>query len=348
MDKWRSRVVIACEAILQCETYVVKEGSIRIVPLGGQESNNKVRLAEVTLSKQSYADIQSAFLRSFELCELFLDWVAIKSYGVAGTENWVSTTDEYVRCGSEFEILIPTHSYFRTSPTITPEHLQQFSRVEENSNLSRALSNYRQALMSPRIDDRFRLLYLAIEEIASSETQETQKRKCESCKSVVDTGIKATANKIKELINEEEQEQLSKSFREHRGRISHTGTKRDQKFIERSTKLAASIQGKVADVLLSRVGTKSLRQDDFVFYLPTTIHRFKALNHKDCSFISTKLNVSMQIAKAEEAEIQPGAFSQFGVNTLPSGLPQIPSAAWPEIEFMESVPNLVIGPRETG
>jgi hypothetical protein len=177
------------------------------------------------------------------------------SYSPARLERLISTCPRVVLPGQEFEMVVPDYAYIRTRVPITPSDISLFDATPASESTRFARGRIRRALDSQALEDRLLNDYLALERIANTETADTIRHRCSACGVESDTGRKATARYIRQLLNDDGvKESSANEATSTRGQLAHGGGVRDEAFLIKLCRLVSAVEGTAVGVTAERSG----------------------------------------------------------------------------------------------
>jgi hypothetical protein len=332
---WRTLAAISTECDLESGEYRVAGNRVRVsaarYAITVSQPGDK-RAIEILLDIDTFPDVKAAHAYAEGILAEFLDRVALSGYASTRLERLVSTCPLSVLPGEEFEMVIPDMDYQRTRVRVSPSDISRFDTVLTTDSVQFARNRIRKALESPSLEDRLLNDYIALERVADDETADTVKQTCSNCNETVDTGRKATAKYIRQLLVEDGVDaKVAREVTTLRGRLAHGAGLRTESFLRDVCRLVAVVEGTAVGVTAERSGALVRHPDQLIPALPVT--RYSCKRHFDGGFsiLGFERKTTTSVASVKRAKAPaPGAQVLLGISTDETGALPIDPDAWPD------------------
>jgi hypothetical protein len=288
------------------------------------------KVVDVVLHNLEKSDVRDAHISGLDTINVFLDRLAVITYGPCRLVKMVSTCPARVDVGAEFDMV--THDLGKRvhSPDVEPTHLAPFEALARDSPVHEAAHHIRLALSEDAAEQHLLHLHIAAERIAMRETDERVKNRCPSCAHEWD-GPPASRRAVRALLGKRG---VTKADADGavavRGQIAHGGGKRNFAFYERTTELAGAIEGAAMSIVAERGGVVVHRRMGVVVGPPMTIHRAKKWPDGTFELLATDWRAPIRFPALGDDVSRPEGSVEAGFPTSPNGQPAIDPCAWPD------------------
>jgi hypothetical protein len=334
---WRLRTVIQTEVIIEPDTIENSNCIFRLFEMN--ESNTldcnsipkNIRYLDI-IYKNKTENIFDAFAILYEELNVFIDRIALITYGQTLYTNILSIGPNRVVVNETFEIAFPHFSKIRKTKNLNINSL----RIEDELTFEnqRLLRLFRNGINTNSTEEKFINYYTALEEIARIESDEMIINTCGECGNKVNTGRKATNNFIKSILTSHAVEpKVIKMAGELRNKIAHGGAKKNIQFLA-DLQLATSYFEEVTILEIERItGIKiTNRLNAHIVDIPIVKHECILRLDKVFDVISSSLTIPVRFVNLKSIDNIDDQSVQVGLPTDPNGRPFIDPFAWPEID----------------
>ena len=333
---WRLRAIIQTEVIVEPDTIESSTCIFKLFEindsnmLDGNLAPKNIRYLDI-FYKNKAEDIFDAFAVLYEELNLFIDKIALITYGQSYYLKIISISPNKVNFNEPFEIAFPHIAKNRKTRNLNLYDLQLENELSfENHRLIRLLRN---GLNTSSSEEKFLNYYTILEEIARNDSEEMIINTCDKCGNKVNTGRKATNNFIKSILTKYHVDsKVIKMASELRNKIAHGGAKKNKQFLA-DVQLAASHFEEVSILEIERITEIKIinRLDAHIIDIPVVKHECILKSDKTFELISSNLVMPARFVQLKTNDNLEGQSIQMGLPTDPEGRPFIDSFAWPDV-----------------
>lgn len=326
--QWRARYIIWADVALDLGDYASPEALFVVRRASFDGASALHRILDVSI--EPTADIRSAFLRSIELSDLFMDRVAIAGWASTHVDAFVSICPSVISVGHPFQMGTVDAVIDRSPIRVGPSDLVWSSPPEPKTAWQMARL-VRTALASSSVTERWLSLYASLERLAEADTTERTSTRCTNCGHEAQ-GHPATAKFIRSTLSTFGVSQKdADAYRGLRGQVAHGSGRRTPDFVAKVTQAIGALEGHVLSLTAERLGAKIKRPNNVVVGQPLSVHTCVKLPDGRYSVTDSQWTGPATFPQASRCvDAADGHRVIHGVSQRPEGGPWIDPLAWPE------------------